>query len=216
MSLNDILILSSTTPNLTSVLCPWSCPWTQRLSRSLVTLTPTEAVTWSIHCSPSAQKQTCVISGNYQQKLNSHYSKSIKNFLFYVRHTYLYKVQQYIYPTLTKIIQFNFPLHNSIYFIKLYFPREIIAINTPILRIVQCCYFFGRDFYLTEGNRNWFGKKNFLSLQCIFFYQISRDYPWSSKNPCKKNNSIEQYEKWVCWLIYRILRQITNLEPWNF
>ena len=37
VSLNDILILSSTTPNLTSVLRPWSCPWTQRLSRSLVT-----------------------------------------------------------------------------------------------------------------------------------------------------------------------------------
>ena len=30
----------------------------------------------------------------------------------------------------------------------------VVAINTLILRIVQCCYFFGRDFYLTKGNRD--------------------------------------------------------------
>ena len=40
----------------------------------------------------------------------------------------------------------------------------LLAINILVLRIVQCCYFFGRDLYLTEGNKDRFGKKKHPEL----------------------------------------------------
>ena len=85
MSLNDILILSSTTPNLTSVSRPWSCLWTQRLSRNMITLSD-ENLEKYLHGSYrsrhvvnsllSAPNQTCEICTlwriqNWSKKLSS-------------------------------------------------------------------------------------------------------------------------------------------------
>ena len=89
----------------------------------------------------------------------------------------------------------------------------ITALKGPYLTDYWTCAELAGNYHTgnvwSDIGRVLYGHTGKASSGC-FFDQISWDYPRLSKNPCQKNNSIEQYEKWVCWLVYRILRQITN------
>merc|ERR1712080_796635 len=68
------------------------------------------------------------------------------------------------------------------------------VVNQPTHSFLGLFYIgdFSRDFSFTLVNLDIFGQKNLSRKLGMSFYQISLNYPLLSKNPCQKNNSIEQ------------------------